>query len=213
MKRLAALQTLAGPVAAAGRLRLVAMVVLTLSAPVAFAEVAFADSTAEHQTKRPDLFHPRTGLRVARFRAPTPDDVPGVRRITACEAQAMVDAIRLDVGPAASSRHDDLDGTWLVSGDHLSLPGAHWLPEVGRGELTPILQDYLARNLAEITGGDTTRRIVVFCIADCWMSWNAAQRITQMGYKGVHWFAEGTDGWLDDGLELVPVGPVPVRID
>ena len=125
----------------------------------------------------------------------------------------MKDAIRIDVGAAAQSRFDDLDGTWLVRGPHLSLPGATWLPEVGRGTLSDQMDRYLTTNIAELTGGDFDRRIIVFCIADCWMSWNATQRLTALGYSRVHWFAEGTDGWLDMGWTLKPVEPVPVLVD
>ena len=172
-----------------------------------------AASSDEHKASRPELFHPKTGLRIGRFRGPTPDDVPKAKRISAAQVRAMTKAVRLDVGPAASSRYDDLDGTWLVNRQHMSLPGATWLPEVGRGVLTPILRSYLERNLARLTAGKKTRPIVVFCIADCWMSWNAAQRIHAMGYTSIHWYAEGTDGWLDQGWKLAPVDPVPVNVD
>lgn len=192
----------------------VAAAVLFVAAVLALpGGAASAASSAEHQARRPDLFHPRTGLRISRFRAPTPDDVPGGVRIGATRVRALKRAVRLDVGPAASSRYDDLEGTWLVGKRHLSLPGAVWLPEVGRGVLTPVLKRYLASNLARLTGGDRRRPIIVFCIADCWMSWNAAQRIRAIGYARVLWFAEGTDGWLDQGFKLVPVDPVPVRLD
>lgn len=32
----------------------------------------------------------------------------------------------------------------------------------------------------------------------------------EVGYERVYWFAEGTDGWLDEGWRLEPVDPVPV---
>ena len=190
------------------RVRLVLALIL-------MATPALAETSAQHRERRPELFHPDTGLRIARQRAPTPDDVPGAVRVTATQVRAMTrtGAILLDVGAAAQSRYDDLDGTWLVRGQHLSLPGATWLPEVGRGTLTETMSAYLTANIERLTGGDRTRPVIVFCIADCWMSWNAAQRLTSMGYTNVHWFAEGTDGWTDQGWDLAPVDPVPVEID
>ena len=171
---------------------------------------------AEHQAKRPDLFDPQTGYRVGRQRAPTPDDIPGpARLIDPHQARALSEngALILDVFGAQQSRFDELDGTWLVSKTRLSLPGAVWLPEVGRGQLSPVMQRYLEDNLSRLTFGDSTRAIVVYCVADCWMSWNAAQRIAALGYGQVYWFRLGTDGWLDIGADLTPVDPVPVTVD
>jgi len=122
-------------------------------------------------------------------------------------------AIAIDVFGANQSRYDELDGTWLVKDPRQSLPNAVWLPEVGRGVLSDEMQAYFAQNLADLTEGDTSRALILFCVADCWMSWNAAQRATTLGYKDVNWFRLGTDGWLDEGFELEPVNPVPVNMD
>ncbi len=177
-------------------------------------DAVLAKSSARHQADRPDLFHPETGLRIARQRAPTPDDVPGAQRIDVeMVLQSIAEgAVLLDVGPALQSRFDDLDGAWLVGAQHMSLPGAVWLPEVGRGSLEPVMQRYLSDNVANLVTNNNDV-LVVFCQADCWMSWNAVQRLTSMGYTEVRWYAEGVDGWLDQGWKLVPVDPVPVNVD
>jgi PQQ-dependent catabolism-associated CXXCW motif protein len=180
------------------------------------ADVGTAATYAEHQARRPDLFDPATGLRIGRQRAPTPDDIPGPALLIAPEeAQNLMTkgALVLDVFGAQQSRFDELDGTWLVSKQRLSLPGAVWLPEVGRGRLSDVMQRYLKENLARLTAGDHDRAIIVFCVADCWMSWNAAQRIAGLGYTRVHWFRLGTDGWLDIGADLIAVDPEPVNVD
>lgn len=176
----------------------------------------WAEPYASIMDRRPDLFDPETGYRIARHRAPTPDDIPGdIPVIAAEDVSALVDdgALLLDVFGAAQSRFDELDGTWLVSKKHPSLPGAIWLPETGRGALEPQIARFLEDNLETASGGDKTHPIVVFCIADCWMSWNAAQRIARLGYSRVYWFRTGTDGWLDAGQELVPIDPVPVNVE
>lgn len=175
-----------------------------------------AEPYASILERRPELFDQETGYRIARHRAPTPDDIPGdIPVITAEDVPALAEAgaLLLDVFGAAQSRFDELDGTWLVSKEHLSLPGAIWLPETGRGALEPQIAQFLASNLERATAGDKGHPIVVFCIADCWMSWNAAQRIARLGYTRVFWFRTGTDGWLDAGWELIPVDPVPVNVD
>jgi hypothetical protein len=30
-----------------------------------------------------------------------------------------------------------------------------------------------------------------YCLADCWMSWNAAKRALSLGYSNVAWYREG----------------------
>ena len=171
---------------------------------------------AELQAKRPDLFDPKSGYRIARQRAPTPDDIPApVRLVETAQIPHLLaqGALPLDVFGAAQSRYDEIDGTWLVSEPRLSLPGAVWLPETGRGVLSDAMQAYLADNLDTLTNHNKDHPILVFCIADCWMSWNAAQRIAAMGYTNVGWFRLGTDGWQDMGWPLFPVAPVPVNTD
>jgi len=150
---------------------------------------AFARSVASHRESHPDHFHPKNGLRIERYRAPTPDDVPGGTRITVQELKELLKkpAALVDVFGAASSRFDELDGTWLVSKQRESIPGATWLPEVGRGSSGPEMQTYFAGNLKRLTGGDKNCPLILFCIADCWMSWNAVQHATAMGYTQVYW--------------------------
>lgn len=188
---------------------------MILAALCCVAAPAFGDSSEEHRAKRPALFHPETGLRIDRYRAPIPDDVPGAIRIDAATAKAHLakGAIAIDVFGAPQSRFDELDGTWMISHQRESLPGAVWLPEVGRGSTDETIQAYFEQHLERLTGGDRTCPIILFCIADCWMSWNAVQRATALGYTHIYWFAEGTDGWLDEGWPLAPVDPVPVHVD
>lgn len=190
---------------------LVALVILvTVSLPVR------AETYASVQQRRPDLFHPETGFRISRHRAPTPEDIPPPATVVSVEKAAVAlsaGAIAVDVSGALQSRYDELEGTWLVRGPRDSLPGGVWLPEVGRGVLEPEIDSYLKDNLEQLTGGDRSRVILVFCNADCWMSWNAAQRIAKLGYSNVLWFPEGVDGWKETGRKLQAVLPVPVDVD
>ena len=184
-----------------------ALCIALLAAP------AMAETSAEAVARRPALFHPETGYRIDRQRSPTPEDVPGGRRISATQVRDRCEALRIDVFGARQSRYDELDGTWLVGEPRLSLPGAVWLPEVGRGTLSTEMERYFADNLERLTGGDRAHPVVFFCVADCWMSWNAVRRAAALGYTDLHWFREGTDGWLDEGLDLAPVDPVPMTVE
>lgn len=177
---------------------------------------AWPESYKSIQERRPDLFHDQTGFRIARHRAPTPEDIPPPVEVVAADQAADLlakGALAIDVSGALQSRYDELEGTWLVHGPRETLPGAVWLPEVGRGALEPDMSAYLAHNLEDLTQGDLGRPILVFCVADCWMSWNAAQRVAGLGYGHVFWFRNGTDGWLDSGRPLEPSLPVPVNVD
>lgn len=181
-----------------------------------FAAPAAAETFASLRAAHPDLFHPETGYRIAEQRAETPDDVPApVRLVDVAEAAALLDegAVAVDVFGAPEGRYDEIDGSWAVAGPRLSLPGATWLPEVGRGVLGNDLRRYLESNLERLTDGDRARPLVVFCVSDCWMSWNASQRIAALGYGEVSWFRGGVDGWRAAGRPLAPAMPVAVEVD
>ena len=51
----------------------------------------------------------------------------------------------------------------------------------------------------------------IYCLADCWMSWNAAKRALSYGYSNVAWYPEGTDGWQHADLPLAESQPEPGR--
>lgn len=180
------------------------------------ASITYAETYAVLKERRPELFHPQTGYRIEKQRSPTPDDIklPAIL-IDANEVDRLIKngALAVDVFGALQSRYDELDGTWLVSKARLSIPGAVWLPEVGRGVLEPQMQAYLEYNIKNLTDGSFDKPVIVFCVADCWMSWNASQRIAELGYKNVFWFRNGTDGWLDTDRTLEKVEPVPVNVE
>ncbi len=150
------------------------------------------------------------GYRLKDYRAPVPAEAPGARTITLSELQALQSegAVLLDV---MGLRQFEIgqDGVWITPEDHLTIPGAIWLPVVGWGKLEEWQQAYLEQGLARLTEGDLATKIVVFCKLDCWLSWNAAQRISALGYRQLYWFPPGVDGWSDAGLKLVLTTPLP----
>jgi len=90
-----------------------------------------------------------------------------------------------------------------------NIPGSIWLPDTGYGGLAPGMADYFSRGLDKATDGDHARALVLYCLADCWMSWNAAKRALSLGYSDVVWYPDGTDGWLAAGLPLQSASPEP----
>jgi PQQ-dependent catabolism-associated CXXCW motif protein len=89
------------------------------------------------------------------------------------------------------------------------VPGSVWLPDTGYGALAPVMDEYFVRGLLRATSGDRDRMVVFYCLANCWMSWNAAKRAIALGYTRVAWYPDGTDGWAADGLPLEPRTPEP----
>lgn len=136
--------------------------------------------------------------RLTDFRAPVPQTVLGVPGLTDEEARAAWDdgAVFIDVFPRPPKPANLPEGTLWMSPKRTTIKGAYWLPNVGYGKLDETRSSYFAAMLEELTGGDKTRAIVMFCLADCWMSWNAARRATlELGYEAVRWYPDGTDGW------------------
>lgn len=159
---------------------------------------------------------PNTGFRLGHYRAPTPESVPNAQRIKLDELKALLkkpNVALLDVMAHTGAGPDPATGEWRVNEARFHIPGSVWLPEVGLGRLTPVLRRYFRDNLERITSGDKSHTIVIYCIADCWPSWNAAKRAGEWGYENVLWFSEGSDGWSQVGLPLEKAHAVPIDLD
>lgn len=163
----------------------------------------------------PADFDAATGYRIARYRSPVPADVPGGNRIAIDEIDQLVkdrDAILLDVMPSEGTGLIAETGQWATK-RHENIPGSTWLPDVGRGRIDDRLARYLSGNLQRLTSGDKTRAIIVYCQSDCWMGWNAVQRIAALGFTSLYWYPDGIDGWRDWDRTFAQAVPVPALAD
>jgi PQQ-dependent catabolism-associated CXXCW motif protein len=168
----------------------------------AFAAVAFAPCAA--RAAEADLFDAE-GFRRARYRAPIDRAPDPAARIPLDRALAMQGrGLWIDVLPAEGASRDPASGRWTLAEPHETIPGALWYPETGRTPVDPVLWRALRRRVAG------QGPVIVFCRADCWMSWNVARRLAREGVPDVLWLAEGIDGWHDAGRALVPALPEPV---
>jgi PQQ-dependent catabolism-associated CXXCW motif protein len=152
------------------------------------------------------------GYRLEDYRSPTPATLRGARVITTDEAEAIWhsrSASFVDVMPRPPRPRDLPAGTLWRDKPRANIPGSIWLPDTGYGELAPSMADYFSKGLEKATNGDRARPLVLYCLADCWMSWNAAKRALSLGYSDVAWYPEGTDGWLAAGLPLQDATPEP----
>ena len=158
------------------------------------------------------IFDPETGFRTAHYRGAVPAGVPGGKRVNLEQVDSLLNAgaILLDVMPSEGAGADPVTGAWRLSRSHQTIPGATWVPDVGRGKITPAFESYFKSNLAKLSAGNPSKPIILFCQSDCWMAWNAVQRAAGYGYTKLYWFPEGTDGWVEWGdRKLVPIEPVP----
>lgn len=153
------------------------------------------------------------GYRTHDYRAVTPATLAGARVVTTGQAEVLWQtraAIFVDVMPRAPRPPNLPPGTIWRDRPRSNIPGSIWLPDTGYGELAPVTEDYLRKNIERVTGSDRTKLLVIYCLKDCWMSWNAAKRILAMGYANVAWYPDGTDGWTDALLPVVDAQPAPV---
>jgi PQQ-dependent catabolism-associated CXXCW motif protein len=154
---------------------------------------------------RASIYHdPLTLYRIDRPRSPVPGPPEGVAALdTSAVARAAGTALLIDVSPVQDGRRDPASGQWTLLAPARSLPGALWFPEAGRVPGDAAIIGHFVATVPRLAAG---RRIIVFCLADCWMSWNAALRLHRMGLD-VAWYGAGRDGWAAAGKPLAPVLP------
>lgn len=167
---------------------------------------AIAAAHAQPAVPEPEDF------RVDAYRAPTPSTLRGARVLTTSEAEAVWRAKSgafVDVLPRAPKPPNLPAGTVWRDRPRANIPGSLWLPDTGYGKLAADTEAYLRDGLARASSGRPETLLVIYCQADCWMSWNAAKRAMTYGYRNIAWYPAGTDGWEQAGLPLADAQPEP----
>lgn len=152
------------------------------------------------------------GYRMDRFRSPVPATLAGARAVSTDEARQIWHekaALFIDVLPRPPKPENLPEGTVWRDKPRDNIPGSIWLPNVGYGRLHETTDRYFRNNLEKHTGGDRTRALLIYCLQDCWMSWNAAKRALGYGYTHILWYPDGTDGWEFEDLPLERREPEP----
>lgn len=136
--------------------------------------------------------------RMDHYRAPVPNALTGATVIGPEEAHAFWKTGKagfIDVMPQPPKPANLPAGTIWRDRPHDTIPGALWLPNVGYGAIADVTATYFREGLKQASQGDPAHPLVIFCLEDCWMSWNAARRAVEWGYSAIYWLPEGTDGW------------------
>ena len=175
-------------------------------AAILSASGAFAAESASGPPPEPDSY------RTDDYRKPVPATLKGATVLSPKDASAVWakgGAVFIDVYPHAP-KPDNLPATTIWrEPQHFSIEGAKWVANAGYGVLSDETESYFKRHLKALTGGDKAKPIVLFCLRNCWMSWNAAKRAVAYGYTHVLWFSEGTDAWQEIGQPVADVKPEP----
>lgn len=153
------------------------------------------------------------GYRITRYRSPTPTQVEGGQLIDTENLRKRIRSqqppVLINVQPVQWRQ-----GIFLLQKPQSGIPGSIWLPNVGLGEAEQVWLDYFQYYLHEKTNGRTDISIVLYCTADCWMSWNAVKRAYSWGYTQLYWYKVGIDGWQEAELpeENLKPEPFPVKM-
>ena len=153
-----------------------------------------------------------SGYRMSEYRTPVPCTLAGATVVTTEALRLRIERdppLLVDVLPSPRRPEGLPEGTPWLPPARRNIPGTVWLPNTGYGELPVEEESYLRANLERLTQGDRSRSIVFYCLAECWMSWNAARRAMAWGYTSVIWYPDGTDEWEAAGLPLEESSPVP----
>src|SRR5689334_9928095 len=133
------------------------------------------------------------GYRTSDYRAAVPVTLNGRPALTTEQAAALWrqgDAVFIDALPQPPRPQGLPPDTIWHPKPRDDIPGSIWLPDTGYGELAPVMETWFERGLQAATHGDHSRHLVIYCLADCWMSWNAARRAESLGYTKVDWYAQ-----------------------
>ncbi len=153
-----------------------------------------------------------SSYRMEDYRAPVPGTLAGATVVSVERVRELVesgDVVLIDVLPRPPKPEGLKPGTIWRPTPRYNIPGSVWLPNTGFGALSDHADGYLRDALERLTQHDKSRGILFYCLADCWMSWNAAKRAIAYGYEIVYWFPEGTDAWTAQGFPTERSEPEP----
>lgn len=126
--------------------------------------------------------------------APTPLTIPGGKVISTRQLSQLI------TNPQSKAL------LFQVSRSQQTLPNAIAAgPASQGGSFNDETQRGFGEFLQRTVGGDQSRPLVFYCAGNhCWMSYNAALRAINLGYRNVIWYRGGLDAWMQAGLPTQP---------
>ncbi len=146
------------------------------------------------QKERQDFGVPPTSqLHSGAMHGPTPASIPGGQVIT---TKGIVELVQGRQTPFII-----LD---VLGGQEL-LPGATYaVPAHQAGAFNDATQKEFGGFLQQMTQGNKEIPLILYCQSNqCWMSYNAALRAINLGYKNVLWYRGGVEAWKAAGQQTV----------
>lgn len=145
------------------------------------------------QAERQDFgVPPQRELHAGAPHGPTPSQIPGGQVIT---TKGLVELVQTQGMQTL---------IFDVLGGPQTLPGA--MPAVAAaqpGSYQDQFQQQFAAYLQQASGGNNEMPMVFYCLnPQCWMSYNAALRAINLGYRNVLWYRGGIEAWQQAGLPL-----------
>jgi len=110
-------------------------------------------------------------------------------------------ALIIDVSNVPRRPAEMMEGAPWLPLRHAGIPGSLWIPGAGLGAIPPKIDRYFRERLRKATADNLDHLIVIYCHERCWLSWNAARRAIEYGYRRVYWFPEGIEGWRPAGFD------------
>lgn len=75
------------------------------------------------------------------------------------------------------------------------------------GSFADQTQQGFGQFLQQVTSGRQDVPLIFYCAStQCWMSYNAALRAANLGYRNVLWYRGGLEAWSYAGLPTMPAG-------
>lgn len=146
------------------------------------------------QQERQDFgVRPVTQIHSGQMHGPTPASIPGGKVITTKDLVALV------------QQNQTPYLLFDALGDAQTLPGAlaaAWTAQPGM--LGDSVEQQMGQQLYQATRGNRDVALIFYCRSSyCWMSYNAALRAIDLGYRNVMWYRGGIDSWTSAGLPTV----------
>ena len=140
---------------------------------------------------------PIAGLKTGKLHEPTPSGAPFAEVVTTARLVELLKApqrpVILDVLMPTDTYRKEL------------IPSAAWVSGAGIADdkANERIDDFFAKFMADLAPGKDTP-IVAYCLDwQCWLSYNALERLSRMGYSRLYWYRGGIEAWQRAGLPTV----------